>query len=191
TPATLPRVARRRHTRERTTLKPSSPPDLFGCWYQRCARPQIPSGASRHRPRRPWFHASRLPHHQHAHHWHARSYRSLTDCRRAGRLARLFPNCRRKPADGFLYTFAPERTSTSVQQRRLHLADPAVDQTLVAVHGEVAAIVPVTPAEAALLGLGARGARPARARRHVGVDAGAELAQVDAQAGAVGEGLGH
>src|SRR6516162_4976417 len=75
-----------------------------------------------------------------------------------------------------------------LDERGLHLGDPFAAEAG-GVGGEVAAVVPIRPAEAALLGFPARGASPASARVRVGVDARAELAQVDAQAGAFGEGV--
>src|SRR6266700_199730 len=81
------------------------------------------------------------------------------------------------------------RPRPSVEQRRLHFGDPAAGEAQRSVGGEVAGVVPVAPAEPALFGLDPRRSRPARARGQVGVDAGAELPEIDPHPGAVRERL--
>src|SRR6266700_5605991 len=83
------------------------------------------------------------------------------------------------------------RPRPSVEQRRLHFGDPAAGEAERSEGGEVAGVVPVAPAEPALFGLDPRGSRPAGARGGVGVDAGAELPEIDPHPGAVRERLRH
>src|SRR6185369_4380282 len=78
-----------------------------------------------------------------------------------------------------------------VEQSRLYLGDPFPGETELGVGGKVSAKVPVAPPEPALFGLRPGGADPVAARHDVAVHAGAELTEVDAHPGPLGEGLGH
>src|SRR3954465_13942211 len=92
-----------------------------------------------------------------------------------------------RPGDGETVTAA----ESLVDQRGPYLGNPFPGETELGVGGKVSAEIPVAPPEPALFGLGPGGANPVAARHHVAVDASAELTEVDAHPGPLGEGVGH
>src|SRR5450631_3282300 len=86
---------------------------------------------------------------------------------------------------------ADRQPTLLLEESRFDLGDPLPGEPQLGVGSEVAAKVPVAPPETAFFSLGARGTDPAAARHDVAVDACAELAEVDAHPGSLGEHLGH